>query len=134
MYDLDEIRRRVSLVALAEEAGARFKDAHHLASPCPLPRHTGDRSSLAFTIYDDGQKWKCHSACPPDANGGDVVKFYMAWQEVDYKTAVAELAERAGLAEQQPARARTVPRPPSPNSPSPAARRSPASGRCHGPP
>lgn len=111
MYDLDEIRRRVSLVALAEEAGARFKDAHHLASPCPLPRHAGDRSSLAFTIFDDGQKWKCHSSCPPDANGGDVFKFYMAWQGVDYKTALAELAERAGMAEEQPERIRFTPPP-----------------------
>ncbi len=56
MYDLDEIRRRVSLVALAEEAGARFKDVHHLASHCPLPRHAGDRSSLAFSIFDHEQK------------------------------------------------------------------------------
>ncbi len=116
MYDLDEIRRRVSLVALAEEAGARFKDVHHLASHCPLPRHAGDRSSLAFSIFDHEQKWKCHSSCPPDANGGDVVKFYMAWQGVDHKTAVAELAERAGLAEKQPAKARTVP-PPQPKPP-----------------
>lgn len=97
MHDLDEIRRRLSLVSIAEEAGARFKDANHLASPCPLPLHAGDRSSLAFTIYNNGQRWKCHSACPPDANGGDIFTFYMAWKGVDFKTAVAELAERAGV-------------------------------------
>ncbi len=92
MTDLDEIRQRVSLVALAEEAGAQFDDAHHLRSHCPLPRHTGDRSSLAFAIYDHGLKWKCHSACPEDANGGDVISFYMAWKGVDFKTAVKELS------------------------------------------
>jgi len=97
MYDLIEIRRRLSLVSLAEESGARFRDANHLASPCPLPRHAGDRSSLAFTIYNNGQRWKCHSACPPEANGGDIFTFYMAWKGVDFKTAVAELAERAGM-------------------------------------
>ena len=37
MYDLDEIRRKVSLVAMAEEAGARFQSAHKLKSCCPMP-------------------------------------------------------------------------------------------------
>jgi len=33
---------------------------------------------------------------PPDANSGDIFAFYMAWKEVDFKTAVTELAERCG--------------------------------------
>ena len=99
MHDLDEIRRKVSLIALAEQAGARFGDGHRLRSRCPLPRHAGDRSSLAFTIYEDGMKWKCHSSCPSDANGGDVIAFYMAWKGVDFKAAVEELAEWSGSAD-----------------------------------
>jgi DNA primase len=47
-------------------------------------------------IYDNGQKWKCHSSCPSDANGGDVISFYMAWKGVDFKTAVKELSELGG--------------------------------------
>lgn len=96
MYDLDEIRSRISLIALAEEAGAKFSDAHRLRSHCPLPLHGGDRSSLAFTIYENGRKWKCHSSCPSGANGGDVISFYMAWKGVDFKTAVQELSEWIG--------------------------------------
>ena len=96
MAQIDEIRGCISLIALAEEAGAKFSDAHRLQSRCPLPRHAGDRSSLAFSIYDHGTKWKCHSACPEDASGGDVISFYMAWKQVDFKTAVKELSERIG--------------------------------------
>lgn len=96
MYDLEHIRQSISLIALAEEAGAKFDDAHRLQSRCPLPRHAGDRSSLAFSIYDNGRRWKCHSACPEDASSGDVISFYMAWKEVDFKTAAAELSERIG--------------------------------------
>jgi DNA primase len=96
MHDLDEIRSRISLIALAEEAGAKFSDAHRLRSHCPLPLHAGDSSSLAFIIYDDGRKWKCHSSCPSNANGGDVIAFYMAWKGVDFKTAVQELSEWIG--------------------------------------
>ena len=103
---------------LAEESGARFKDANHLASPCPLPRHAGDRSSLAFTIYNNGQRWKCHSACPPDANGGDIFTFYMAWKGVDFKTAVAELAERAGVMD-EPSQSQRLELPPQVERPLP---------------
>jgi DNA primase len=98
MTNLDEIRNKISLVALAEEAGAHFQYAHRLSSHCPLPRHTGDRSNpSAFHVYDNGQKWKCFTSCPSGANGGDVFSFYMAWKDVDFKTALAELAERAAL-------------------------------------
>jgi hypothetical protein len=97
MYNLEEIRKKMSLAALAEEAGAQFDNPYRLMSRCPLPRHAGDRSSRAFTIFDQGKRWKCFSACPSDAKGGDIFGFYMAWKGVDFKTAVTELSERIGL-------------------------------------
>jgi hypothetical protein len=100
MYDLEAICSQISLVALAEKAGAVFDN--RLSSHCPLPRHGGDRSSLAFTIYDNGRRWKCHSSCPADANGGDVIQFYMLWKDVDFKTACAELSARIGASTGQP--------------------------------
>ncbi|MCX6083083.1 MAG: hypothetical protein NTW32_26440 [Chloroflexi bacterium] len=105
MYNLDTIRNKISLDALAEEAGAQFDNPNRLMSRCPLPRHAGDRSSKALTIFKNKKeewKWKCHSACPSDANGGDVFTFYMAWKGVDFKTAVAELAERASVTSDVP--------------------------------
>lgn len=105
MYDLEAIRSRISLVALAEEAGAVFDN--RLSSRCPLPRHAGDRSSQAFSIYDSGRRWKCHSSCPADANGGDVIQFYMLWKDVDFKRACAELSARIGVSPAQ----RSHPRP-----------------------
>lgn len=108
MYSLKEIREKVSLTALAEEAGAQFDNPHRLISRCPLPRHTGDRSSRAFTIYDNSQHWKCHSSCPTDANSGDIFSFYMAWKSVDFKTATAELAERARVTPETKKREPTI--------------------------
>ena len=65
MYDLEEIRRKVSLVALAEQAGARFQSANQLSSCCPLPKHAGDRNNpTAFHIYHDGRMWKCFYKLP----------------------------------------------------------------------
>ena len=96
MHDLEAIRKSVSLVALAEAAGAEFDS--RMRSVCPLPGHKGDRSSRAFTIYDNGRRWRCHSACPTDVNGGDVISFYMAWKEVDFKETIQQLAEQHHLA------------------------------------
>jgi hypothetical protein len=107
MYDLEEICSRVSLVALAEEAGAVFDN--RLSSHCPLPRHAGDRSSLAFTIYDNGHRWKCHSSCPANANGGDVIQFYMLWKDVDFQSACAELSARMGESNTQLSTPKPVP-------------------------
>ncbi len=116
MYDLDKIRTNISLAALAEEAGAVFASPNRLQSHCPLPRHAGDRSSRAFNIYDNGQRWKCHSSCPPDANNGDIFDFYSAWKGVDFKTAVSELAQRLDAApiERVPATPAAKPQMPKP--------------------
>jgi hypothetical protein len=124
MYDLEEIRQKVSLTALAEEAGARFQNEHRLSSCCPLPRHAGDRNNpTAFHIYDGGRRWKCFTNCPPEANGGDLFAFYMAWKGVEFNTALTELAERAQAAPQSgvPPQASAVPQiQPVPLGPSPA--------------
>ena len=90
-YDKDQIRARLSLQALAEEAGARF---HNLASRCPL--HHGDNPN-AFHLYDHGRKWHCFTRCPEGENDGDLFKFYMRWKQVDFATALRRLAERAGV-------------------------------------
>jgi hypothetical protein len=107
VQNLEEIRQRVSLTALAESAGAEFDS--RMRSICPLPGHKGDRSSRAFSVYDNGRRWKCHSSCPSDASSGDVIAFYMAWKEVDFKTAIQKLGGEA------PERATPAPAPVSPS-------------------
>lgn len=114
MTDLHEIRQKISLFALAEAAGARF-EGHGTRSHCPLPGHAGDRSSRSFVIYDNGQKWKCHSSCPSNASSGDVFSFYMAWKGVDFQTALKELSEWTGV----PLQSSPMPVSPAPVGPSP---------------
>ena len=62
MYDLEVIREKISLAELAEEAGAQFDNPHRLISRCPLPRHAGDRSSKALTIFKNKQRGDCLAA------------------------------------------------------------------------
>lgn len=85
------IRSNFPLRQLAELAGAQFKNA---SSPCPL--HRGDNPT-AFHIYDSGYRWHCFTRCPPDANDGDLFTFYIRWKNVDFTTAMQELADLAGI-------------------------------------
>lgn len=96
-YDLEQIRERVSLRDLAEEAGAVFKGRSDApSSVCPL--HGGSDNPTAFHLYDQGRRWHCFTKCADGENDGDVFEFYRRWKQVDFKTAVRELAERSGVA------------------------------------
>ncbi len=90
-YVIDEIKRRTSLRALAEEAGAVFKKD---SAPCPL--HGGDNPT-AFHLYDHETRWRCFTQCPEDRNGGDVIAFYQYWKGCTFVEAVEALAARAGV-------------------------------------
>jgi len=96
MIDIKLILEKTDLIALAEEAGAQFNSSH--SSRCPL--HKGNNPT-AFHVYrtQDGlEHYHCFTNCPEGANGGDAIAFYMRWRQVDFKTAVTELAQRAGVA------------------------------------
>jgi len=95
MIDIKLILEKTDLIALAEEAGAQFNSSH--SSRCPI--HNGNNPT-AFHVYrtQDGlEHYHCFTNCPEGANGGDAIAFYMRWKQVDFKTAVAELAQRAGI-------------------------------------
>lgn len=96
MIDIKLILEKTDLIALAEEAGAQFNSSH--SSRCPI--HHGNNPT-AFHVYrtQDGlEHYHCFTNCPEGVNGGDAIAFYMRWRQVDFKTAVAELAQRAGVA------------------------------------
>lgn len=90
MVDIEALLRRVDLAALAEAAGARFDGRR--SSHCPL--HGGDNPT-AFHIYtgaDGRQRWHCFTRCQPGRNDGDALAFWRAWRQVDFPTALRELA------------------------------------------
>ena len=95
MIDIKLILEKTDLIALAEEAGAQFNSSH--SSRCPI--HHGNNPT-AFHVYrtQDGlERYHCFTNCTEGSNGGDAIAFYMRWRQVDFKTAVTELAQRAGI-------------------------------------
>lgn len=113
MYDLDAIRNQIDLRSMVEEAGGVFKRNNSI---CPI--HGGDNPT-ALGLYDDGKRWHCFTRCPQGENDGDVIDFYRLWKRIEFKDAVQELAQRAGLdpngngARPQPVK-RIAPPPPPP--------------------
>ena len=112
MIDIKLILEKTDLIALAEEAGAQFNSSH--SSRCPI--HHGNNPT-AFHVYrtQDGlEYYHCFTNCPEGANGGDAIAFYMRWRQVDFKIAVTELAQRAGIVPDNGNGQRPEPRPAKP--------------------
>ena len=83
--DIEYILSKFDLVQLVEQAGSPMKKySADWRGPCPI--HKG-QDKTAFSVYNESgkQKFKCFSG---DCPSGDIVDFYMAWQNVDYKTAM----------------------------------------------
>lgn len=93
--DTRQLLEQIDLRAMAERAGARFNNSNR--SRCPL--HRGDNPT-AFSVYrsqDGTWRWHCFTGCPEGVNSGDAISFYMRWREVDFKTAVNDLTQIAGI-------------------------------------
>jgi hypothetical protein len=93
--DIHTLLQHLNLRALTQEAGAVF--GRHDASVCPL--HPGADNPSAFHLYtgrDGRQRWHCFTRCPQGENDGDAISFYQRWRGVDFKTALHDLAHRAG--------------------------------------
>lgn len=96
--DVETIRKTVSLRALAEAAGAKFGENN--SSACPLHQGKNPRSFHVYRGTEGIERWHCFTGCQ---TGGDVIAFYMRWKQVDFRTAVEELAAGTIVATPAPA-------------------------------
>jgi hypothetical protein len=85
MFNLDEVIRNTSLVALVEQAGVTLHRAgHEWRGNCPL--HGGDNPN-AFVIYDSAGKERWHCFTRSECGTGDAVDFVMKLNRCDFPTA-----------------------------------------------
>lgn len=90
--DTRDLLQRIDLRALAESAGAKFSGMKN-SSACPIHKGNNPTSFHIYTGSDGIPRWHCFTGC---RRGGDTIGFYMAWQGVDFVTAVRELQDLAG--------------------------------------
>lgn len=92
MTAVDEIKSRLSIVELAESAGVKLRrSGRTMTGFCPF--HDNTRTP-AFVIWPETGTWRCFGEC---GEGGDIFKFFMKKENIDFKEAVKQLAERTGV-------------------------------------
>ena len=92
MSTIDEIKARIDIVDLVSEAGVKLRHAgKNYTGFCPFH---DNKKTPAFVVWPDSGTWRCFGQC---TEGGDIFKFVMKRENIDFKEALDQLAARAGV-------------------------------------
>ncbi|MEP7134512.1 MAG: DNA primase [Chloroflexota bacterium] len=92
MSTLDEIKAKIDIVDLVSEAGVKLRHAgKNYTGFCPFH---DNKHSPAFVVWPETGTWRCFGQCN---EGGDIFKFVMKKEGLDFKEAMQRLASRAGV-------------------------------------
>ena len=92
MSTLDEIKAKIDIVDLVSEAGVKLRHAgKNYTGFCPFHEN---KHSPAFVVWPETGTWRCFGQCN---EGGDIFKFVMKREGLDFKEAMQKLASRAGV-------------------------------------
>ena len=92
MSTLDEIKSRIDIVDLVSEAGVKLRHAGtNYTGFCPFH---DNKHTPAFVVWPETGTWRCFGSCN---EGGDIFKFVMKKEGLDFKEAMQRLAARAGV-------------------------------------
>lgn len=92
MSSIEEIKSKIDIVDLVSEAGVKLrKSGRSYSGFCPF--HDNKRTP-AFVVWPELGTWKCYGACN---EGGDIFKFIMKKEGLDFPEALKKLAQRAGV-------------------------------------
>jgi DNA primase len=92
MSTIDEIKSRVDIVDLVSETGVKLrKTGKNYTGFCPFH---ANKHTPAFVVWPETGTWRCFGECN---EGGDIFKFLMKKDGLDFREALARLAARAGV-------------------------------------
>ncbi len=92
MSVIDDIKSRIDIVELVSQTVKLRKSGSSYTGLCPFHAHKNNTPS--FAVWPDSGNWKCFGQCN---EGGDVFKFVMKRDGVDFSEALRTLAQRAGV-------------------------------------
>ena len=92
MSTIDEIKAKIDIVDLVTEAGVKLRHAgKNYTGFCPFH---DNKKTPAFVVWPETGTWRCFGQCN---EGGDIFKFVMKREGIDFREALQKLAVRAGV-------------------------------------
>ena len=92
MSIIDEIKSRIDIVDIVSEAGVKLRHAgKNYTGFCPFH---DNKKTPAFVVWPESGTWRCFGQCN---EGGDIFKFVMKRENLEFKEALNKLAARAGV-------------------------------------
>jgi len=92
MSTIDEIKAKIDIVDLVSEAGVKLRHSgKNYTGFCPFH---DNKHTPAFVIWPESGTWRCFGQCN---EGGDIFKFVMKRDGLDFKDALQKLEDRAGV-------------------------------------
>jgi len=92
MATIDDIKSKIDIVDLVSEAGVKLRHAgKNYTGFCPFH---DNKHTPAFVVWPESGTWRCFGQCN---EGGDIFKFVMKREGLDFKDALQKLADRAGV-------------------------------------
>lgn len=91
MSVIDEIKARIDIVDLVSQTVQLRRTGKNYTGFCPF--HSNTRTP-AFAVFPDSGTWRCFGQCN---EGGDIFKFVMKKEDVEFGEALQMLADKAGV-------------------------------------
>jgi DNA primase len=92
MSTIDEVKSKIDIVDLVSETGVKLRHAgKNYTGFCPFHEN---KHTPAFVVWPESGTWRCFGQCN---EGGDIFKFIMKREGLDFKDALQKLADRAGV-------------------------------------
>jgi DNA primase len=89
---IDEVKAKIDIVDLVSEAGVKLRHTgRNYTGFCPFH---DNKHTPAFVVWPESGTWRCFGQCN---EGGDIFKFVMKREGIDFKEALNKLADRAGV-------------------------------------